>query len=133
MIKEQAIEKLEALKGVPKAYGGKVWKLKSYSINDETERVYITTEQGNNYDRLLSTLNEFLEQLEPLKETNLLTEIVSKSSDTKKSFTELKDILMNNIENLRLGRMDISTAKEISHHAQTIVNITKVELEYFKK
>lgn len=149
MTKNEAIKKLEALKGVPMKYGEKLWKLKNYSVDDVQERVYMHTEQGKQYDRPYDGLDEFLEQLEVLKETDSKptpqysmkelvkkestpSEIIQHNSDAPKTFLDLREILMQNIENMRTGKIKVDVAKEICNHAQTVVNITKLELEYFK-
>jgi len=150
MTKNEAIKRLEAIKGVAMTYGNKLWKLKNYSIDDVQERCYMHTEQGKQFDRPYDGLDEFLEQLEPLKESELTPtpaysmkelvkkelppfEILPQNNDAPKTFSDLRGILMNNIENLRNGKIKVDVAKEICSHAQTVVNITKLELEYFKK
>lgn len=148
MTKNEMIRKLEALKDKPMQYGEKLWKLKNYSIDEVQERVYMHTHQSKQYDRTFDGLDEFLEQLTELKEGqtkptsiysmkeinkhNPPTEIVKHETDAPKTFQDLRDILMNNIENLRTGKIKVDVAKEICSHAQTVVNITKLELEYFK-
>lgn len=136
MLKDDAIKKLDALKGVTMLYSNKNWTLTFYTINDETERVYMHTEQGTTIDRPISTIELFLEQLEDLntlKQNKMLPNITEQKTDAPKTFTDLKSILMENIDNLKKGKINVSSAKEICNHAQVIVNITKLELEYFGK
>lgn len=136
MLKDDAIKKLDALKGVTMLYSNKNWTLTFYTINDETERVYMHTKQGTTIDRPINTIELFLEQLEDLntlKQNKMLPNITEQKTDAPKTFTDLKSILMENIDNLKKGKINVSSAKEICNHAQVIVNITKLELEYFGK
>lgn len=148
MTKNEMIRKLEALKDKPMQYGEKLWKLKNYSVDEVQERVYMHTHQGKQYDRPFDGFSDFLEQLTELKEgQDKPTPIYSMKELTKKpspsdvvktdigapqTLQDLRDILMNNIENLRTGKIDVLVAREICGHAQAIVNITKLQLEYFR-
>jgi len=149
MTKNEALREVEKLKGVPMIYSGKLWKLKSYTVDDQLGRIYMETEQGKTIDRPYDGIDAFLKQLEPLGETKqeqhpismkeiikqetTPTDISKLQSDPPKTLNDLRDILMNNIENLRTGKLKIDAAKEICNHAQAIVNITKLEMEFYKQ
>lgn len=146
MTKNEALKKLESLKGIPMKYGNKLWKLKNYSYDDVQDRFHMHTEQGKSYDRPSDGIGDFLEQLDIIKDADIKSEpqfsfkeLIKKEDTLKytneeapKTFSDLKGILLDNIELLRKGKIDVDVAKEICNQTQTIVNITKVELDYFK-
>jgi hypothetical protein len=150
MKKQEIVELIEPLRDVAMYYGDKLWKLKSYTVDEEQGRVYLHTHQGRQYDRPFDGIKEFLEQLTPIKTNNALNSQPPKNTiqqmnqrlpeipivdvDTKapETFADLKKILLANIDGLRKGTLPVDRAKEISNHAQTLVNITKLEMEYAK-
>ncbi len=52
--------------------------------------------------------------------------------DTPKTLNDLRDILMSNIKKIQDGSLPLDKAREIVAHSNSIINLTKVELEYHK-
>lgn len=50
-----------------------------------------------------------------------------------KNIVGLRDIFMNNMAQLNAGKMDIKLAKEMANQAQVIINMTKLELQYYRE
>ena len=55
-----------------------------------------------------------------------------KEMDSPKTLDDLRNILMDNIKKIKNGELPLDKAREIVAHSNSIINITKVELEYRK-
>jgi len=66
-----------------------------------------------------------------MKDIGILLEGVV-TSESKYSLGYLRKKLIDQIDGIESGEIDIGKAKAISGHVQTIVNMTKLELEYKK-
>ena len=49
-----------------------------------------------------------------------------------KDLNDLRQLLMDNIEKLNEGKIDVKAAQAVSSQAQTILNMARLELEYIK-
>lgn len=145
--------RLDNIKGLKLFYGNTPFTLDTYRIDTQYERVYMRNlDTGKEIDRPFNALENFIIELKPAPEQNLrpaapvipakIIETKKESMDTftptvktedaPKTFTDLRNILLNNIILLQTGKINVTQAKEIANQAQTIINITKVELEYHR-
>lgn len=97
------------------------WKMSGNSIVFKYEEV--KTGVRLDHDVSFEYLDRFINALTP----------VTESLPVPKTVTDLRNILMDNIVRLQTGQIELDTAKEVANHCQTIVNLTKLELHYYKE
>jgi hypothetical protein len=138
-MKEQEITKtLNNIIGLPLFYGSTAFTLGKYRIDKDMERVYMTTieKDSQEYDRPFNGMKEFVNELKPqpekLKPVNDSLAFPESEVTPPTTFKDLRSILLDNIAKLQTGRIKLADAKEIANQAQTIINITKVEIEFHK-
>jgi len=147
--------RLDNIVGLHLFYGNVPFTLEHYRIDTQLERVYMyNLDTAKEIDRPFNGIESFVlelqpaptnangQRLKPVEKTN--TEIknpkmetptfapVAKPDEAPKTFSDLRSLLLNNIYLLQTGKINVSQAKEIANQAQTIINITKIEIEYQK-
>lgn len=97
------------------------WKLTGNDITfTYTDTV---TEQRYTHPVSFDILQDFLNNLTPVVE----------SAEIPQNLHDLRKFLLLNIGKLQCGLMDIDQAREIANQVQTVVNITKLELQYYRE
>lgn len=140
--KRKFLDTLLEMKGKTFVYGNKPYKILNYSIDDNREKVSIQTDKKF-FERNYDSVEEFLKYFEPIiepEETETQPEVlVITNQVSTEVFTEKNDlakdligILRENIEKVRKDKNYIPQAQAINNNVNSIINVTKMQLDVYK-
>ena len=120
------IEKLQNMVGKNYLYHTYEYKMLGFSIEDSEIRIF-TDKRTIKGKATKEFLNEFLpieEEPEQKGSLQLLPD--------KKQMMDLKEIILENIRKVKEDKSYIAQANSINKNINTLLNMAKLELEYFK-
>lgn len=129
MTKDEVEEALNSIKDLPFSYGNKLWKLKSFNIDEEKDRVEMFTHQGNRYDKGFDAIDEFIKQLktvEPIKKESMPPQ--KKEGTISEIIIAMKDILIDDIERIKNDAKYIPQAKARNNNVNSLINLARLQL-----
>lgn len=127
-MKETIESKIKKMINIKYRYAGKNTVITNYHFNEEKERVYVYLDGSNTpTDRPYDAAMEYLRQFEEVN-TDLTFSEASVSRNFKTT-TNLKDILLDNIKNIKDNSLYIPQAQEISKQVGQVINVIRAEME----
>jgi PP-loop superfamily ATP-utilizing enzyme len=130
-------EQLDCMIGLRYKYGGTEHIVKSFNISEEKERVSVQTNKKV-YDRPFDSIMEFLNKFEPIPETgmevyeNRDSVPIPKMQINSQVISQLKDMLMENIQNVKKDKNYIPQATAVKLNVDSIIDLAKIEVSYME-
>jgi len=122
-------KKLQGLLNKPWKYGMRVVVITGYDVSEERQRVFIhTNEKENHFDRPFDSIGDFVKQLVPAEKKETQSDIMVMSATNVS--TQLKGILLDNIQKVQENKEYIPQATTICNNVNSLINLTKLELSY---
>lgn len=131
------IQTAEAMKGDCYNYAGRPHYIRDWNINEERGRFYLKTDK-HTYDRTLEDAMGFLNGFEPVPKRQISKipppedqgfRLPAMTVDQAVT-SRLKDILLENIENVKKDKAYIPQAQAIKENVDSVLNLAKTEIEY---
>jgi hypothetical protein len=132
-------ETLEKMKGRTFAYSNKQYLVKDYVINQQKNRISLTTDKRT-FEKDLESALEFLSYFREVEEMpeDLAPAIADRLPVTFKSeeitlVDSLTKVLMDNITKVQDDPKYIPQATSINNNVNSIINLTKLKLDVYKQ
>lgn len=120
-------DKLFSMQNKTWMYNSRLHKIINYKINDENVQI-VTDKEWFTFP--LTKINSVLEQFLPAEE--------EKPSETRVAIfngngkTSLRELVLENIENIRKDASYIPKAKALNEQVKTMIEMAKLEIDYKK-